>query len=200
MDPLYFPTPADLREWFAANHTTVKEFWLGYYKKESGTPSVTWPESVDQALCFGWIDGLRKGIDGERYMIRFTPRKPSSIWSSVNIQRVAELTAQGLMQPAGLAAFEKRTAEKSSVYGYEQRDQAVLPEEYESQLRANAAAWAYFQGQTPSYRKGAIHWVMSAKQAITRDKRLATLIADSAQERFIPPFKFSTANKRKPGA
>ncbi len=197
MEPIYFTTPAELRAWFDANGATAKEMWLGYYKKDSGTASVTWPESVDQALCFGWIDGIRKRIDDERYMIRFTPRKPSSIWSAVNIARVAELTEAGLMMPAGLAAFEKRKEEKSAVYSYEQRDAVALPDAWMAQLQANGAAWGFFQAQTPSYQKGAIRWVLEAKQEATRLKRLATLIDDSANSRFIPPFKFSTTKPRE---
>jgi uncharacterized protein YdeI (YjbR/CyaY-like superfamily) len=196
MDPLFFATPDELRAWFAANHTSTAEMWLGYYKKDSGKASVTWPESVDQALCFGWIDGLRKSIDGESYKIRFTPRKSNSTWSAVNIQRVAELTEQGLMQPAGLAAFEKRKAENSVIYSYEQSSESSLPDEYLHQLQANEAVWAFFQAQTPSYQKGAIHWVMSAKKEETRLKRLATLIDDSQQGQFIALYKFSTHHKR----
>jgi uncharacterized protein YdeI (YjbR/CyaY-like superfamily) len=196
MEPTYFAAPAELRDWFAANHETAAELWLGYYKKESSKTSVTWPESVDQALCFGWIDSIRKRIDDDSYMIRFSPRKPSSIWSAVNIARVAELTALGLMQPTGLAAFEKRKAEKSAVYSYEQKNAVALPDEWMAQLQANVAAWAFFQAQTPSYQKGAIRWVLEAKQEPTRLKRLATLIDDSANSRFIPPFKFSTTKPR----
>lgn len=197
MDVVFFPTPDDFRAWLEANHQSAQELWVGYYKKDSGRPSISWPESVDQALCFGWIDGIRKRIDDESYKIRFTPRKPSSIWSAVNIARVAELTELGLMQPAGVAAFEKRKEDKSAIYTYEQRDSVSLPEDYERQLKANEAAWAYFQARPPSYQKAALHWVMSAKKEETRLKRLATLIDDSQHGRFIPPFKFSKDNPQR---
>jgi uncharacterized protein YdeI (YjbR/CyaY-like superfamily) len=160
---------------------------LGYYKKGTGKPSVTWPESVDQALCFGWIDGIRKSIDDESYQIRFTPRKPKSIWSAVNIKRAHELTEEGLMRPNGLKAFQARLEAKSEVYAYEQREAPAFPASYQGQLQADSAAWAFFQSQPPSYQRGATWWVISAKQEETRLKRLATLIADSAQGRTVKP-------------
>ena len=183
MEVAFFATPADLRAWFEQHAETHSEQWVGFYKKGSGRPSITWPEAVDQALCFGWIDGIRKSIDGESYKIRFTPRRPTSIWSAVNIARVEELTRLGLMLPAGLRAYAKRTEERS--YSYEQRKQAALDAEAEQQFRANAPAWAFFQAQTPSYRMTAIWWVISAKKDETRRKRLATLIEDSAAGRQI---------------
>lgn len=186
-EAIFFATPADLREWLEHNHATAQELWAGFYKKGTGRPSITWPESVDEALCFGWIDGIRKGIDDTSYTIRFTPRKPSSIWSTVNIRRVGELAELGRMQPAGLAAFAKRKEEKSGIYSHEQRDAAVLEAESEQQFRANQAAWEFFQAQPASYRKAAIWWVVSAKQEVTRHKRLATLIDDSAHSRTIAP-------------
>ncbi|HET9495869.1 MAG TPA: YdeI/OmpD-associated family protein, partial [Chloroflexia bacterium] len=151
-----------------------------------GKPSITWPEAVDQALCFGWIDGIRKSVDADSYMNRFTPRRPRSTWSAVNIKRVQELTEAGLMRPAGIAAFEKRTDDNSAIYSYEQRD-ARLDPEYERQIRANEAAWNFFQAQPPWYRRTASRWVMSAKREETRRKRLAALIEDSAHGRTIPP-------------
>jgi uncharacterized protein YdeI (YjbR/CyaY-like superfamily) len=184
-DITFFKTPADFREWLAAHHDKKQELWVGYYKKDSGKPSITWPESVDQALCYGWIDGIRKSIDDESYKIRFTPRKATSVWSAVNIKRVGELTEQGLMQPTGLAAFEKRKDDKSSIYAYEQRDKAAFSEDHEKQFRANAKAWDWFKASAPSYQKSAIWWVVSAKQEATRLKRLATLIDDSENERRI---------------
>jgi uncharacterized protein YdeI (YjbR/CyaY-like superfamily) len=186
MNPTFFATPADLRAWFEAHHNQTLELWVGYFKKDSGKPSITWPESVDQALCFGWIDGVRKGIDDISYMIRFTPRKPKSIWSAVNIKRAQELTAMGLMQPAGLRAFEARLEAKSAVYAYEQRDAPELDARDTETFRANAKAWDYFQSQAPSYQRAAIWWVISAKKEETRLKRLATLMADSEQGRTIP--------------
>ena len=183
MDVTFFPTPADFRQWLSANHQTVPELWVGYYKKDSGRPSITWPESVDQALCFGWIDGIRKSIDGESYKIRFTPRRKDSIWSAVNIKRVGELTEQGLMQPAGLHAFAQRKQDKSVLYAYEQRANPQLEEAHEQQFRANEKAWAYFQSQPLGYRKTAVWWIISAKKEETRLKRLTTLIADSENGR-----------------
>ncbi len=183
--PTFFATPAEFRAWFEQHHQTARELLVGFYKKGSGRPSITWPESVDEALCFGWIDGIRKRIDDVSYTIRFTPRKQRSNWSAVNIARVQELTSLGLMRPAGLKAFEERLEEKSGVYAYEQRDAAQLNVQYEQQFRANQQAWDFFQSQAGSYRKAAIWWVVSAKKEETRLKRLATLIEDSAQGRTI---------------
>ena len=187
VEPTFFPTPADFRAWLEEHHDQGQELWVGYYKKATGKPSITWPESVDEALCFGWIDGLRKRIDEESYMIRFTPRKANSTWSKVNIQRVAELSAEGRMRPSGLKVFEERKEAKSGIYAYEQREAAQLEAAQEAQFQANETAWAFFQAQTPSYRKAAIWWIVSAKKEETRQKRLATLIEDSAQGRTIRP-------------
>ncbi len=184
MKPTFFATPTELRAWLEEHHATTPELWVGFYKKGSGKPSITWPESVDEALCFGWIDGVRKGIDDTSYAIRFTRRKARSIWSAVNVSRATELTRLGLMRPAGLKAFEERAAERSSVYSYEQEN-AALDAESEQQFRANTQAWDFFQAQAPWYRKAAIWWVISAKKEATRLKRLATLIADSEQGRTV---------------
>ena len=186
-DPTFFATPADFRAWLMAHHEISQELWVGYYKKESGKASITWPESVKQALCFGWIDGLRKSVDDESYMIRFTPRKRTSNWSEINIRYVAELTEQGLMQPAGLAIFALRSEEKSRVYSHEQQQNASLNAEEEQQFCTHPEAWSFFQSKPPSYRKQAIWWVVSAKQEKTRQKRLQTLIEDSAHQRTIAP-------------
>lgn len=188
MDALFFESPAAWREWLAANHDTAAELWVGYYKKATGRPSITWPESVDQALCFGWIDGVRRRIDDESYMIRFTPRREGSTWSLVNTSRALELIQEGLMHPAGLAAFEVRDPGRTEEYSYERRSQK-LDEAYETEFRADAAAWAYWEAQPPHYRRGAAHWVMSAKREETRQKRLATLIADSAAGRWIALYR-----------
>ncbi len=187
MTPRFFETPAELRAWFEEHHATAKELLVGFYKKGSGRPSITWPESVDQALCFGWIDGVRRGIDEMSYSIRFTPRKPRSIWSAVNIKRARELIELGLMTPAGLKALEQRADERSAIYAYEQREAARLDEEAERQFRANQRAWDFFQAQPPSYRRTALWWVISAKREETRASRLATLIEDSANGRTIRP-------------
>ena len=160
------------------------ELWVGFYKKSSGEPSITWPESVKEALCFGWIDGVRKSIDDISYTIRFSPRKPVSIWSAVNVALVEELANQGLMRPAGLKAFETRKENRSGIYSYEQRSD-TLPEPYGKTLRANKAAWDFFQAQPPSYRKTVSWWVVSAKREETRLKRLATLIDRLGQGRII---------------
>jgi len=186
MDPVFFSTPDEFRAWLEAHHESEQELWVGYYKKDSGRPGITYPESVDEALCFGWIDGVRYSIDAISYKNRFTPRRPGSKWSAVNIRRVEELLTQGRMRPAGLRLFEQRQAPEPGIYSYEQRDQAAFSEEFEQQFRANAAAWTFFQAQTAWYRKTATWWVVSAKKEETRRRRLETLIADSAQGRTIP--------------
>lgn len=186
MNPAFFATPSEFRAWLEEHHDQVRELWVGFYKKGSGKPSISWPEAVDEALCFGWIDGVRKGIDDARYTIRFTPRKPRSIWSAVNIARVAELTRLGRMHPAGLLAFERREAVRSGIYAYEQKDVPELDPSSEEQFRANGKAWDFFQAQASWYRRTAAWWVVSAKKEETRRKRLAALIADSEQGRTIP--------------
>ena len=187
MQITFFESPGAFRKWLEKHHATAKELWAGYYKKGSGKPSMTWPESVDQALCFGWIDGIRKSVDEDSYTIRFTPRKPGSTWSSVNIKRVQELSEQGLMQPAGLQAFAARKEYKSGIYSYEQRG-VQLPEPYAARLRKNKAAWDFFQAQPPSYRKNAYWWVVGAKKEETRLKRLEQLIEASAEGRRLGQF------------
>ena len=183
---IFFASPNAFRAWLEQNHHNETELHVGYYKKGTGKPSMTWQESVDQALCFGWIDGVRRSIDEESYKIRFTPRKTTSTWSSVNIKRVGELTEQGLMHPAGLKAFEQRKGERSGIYAYEQPDEvAKLSDADEQQFRANEKAWEWFQKQAAWYKRGATWWVVSAKQEKTRVKRLATLIEDSENERTI---------------
>jgi uncharacterized protein YdeI (YjbR/CyaY-like superfamily) len=188
MNPTFFAAPADFRDWLAANHDKADELLVGFYKVGSGRPSMTWPESVDQALCYGWIDGIRRRVDDESYTIRFTPRRRGSTWSLVNTRRALELIEQGLMQPAGLAAFEARDEARTAEYSYENRPQG-LDEPYEAQFRDNPAAWAYWEAQPAHYRRGAAHWVMSAKREETRQKRLATLIEDSAAGRWIGVYR-----------
>ena len=182
MAPKFFRTPAAFRVWLAKYHATKPELLVGFHKKDTGKPSMTWPESVDEALCFGWIDGIRKRLDHEGYTIRFTPRRPRSIWSAVNIKRATELAASGLMSPAGVAAFEARTENRSGIYAYEQRT-AALPEPYAGIMKKNKAAWTFFTAQPPGYRKKLGWLVVSAKKEETRLKRLNALIAASAQER-----------------
>jgi len=186
VSPTFFATSSELRTWLDAHHQTSQEQWVGFHKKGSGRPSITWPEAVDEALCVGWIDGLRKSLGDGSYTIRFTPRKPRSIWSAVNIKRVEELTRLGLMRPAGLRAFEQRSDDKSRIYAYEQ-DGATLDDEQERQFRANTVAWEFFQARQASYRHTAIWWVIRAKKDETRRKRLATLIEDSQHGRTIRP-------------
>lgn len=182
MNPKFFKTPADFRKWFASHHASVKELWVGFYKKSSGKQSISWPESVAEALCFGWIDGLRRSIDSQSYMIRFSPRKPTSIWSAVNIKHAQRLIKEGQMQPAGLKAFAARKENRSGIYSYEQRS-PELEEKYARKLKQNKAAWKFFQSQPPSYRKNVNWWIVSAKQEETRLKRLDKLIETSAQGR-----------------
>lgn len=183
MKPTFFATPAELRRWFAKNAAKEGEILVGFHKKGSGLPSITWPESVDEALCVGWIDGVRRGVDDTSYTIRFTPRRPGSMWSAINIAKVKELTAAGRMKPAGLAAFATRRADRSG-YSYEQLiTSAAFAPEQEKRFRKNARAWRFFSAQPPGYRGHAAFWVTSAKKEETRERRLATLIADSAAGR-----------------
>jgi len=187
MKPQFFATSSRFRAWLEKNHSVVQELWVGFHKKDSGKPSITWPEAVDQALCFGWIDGIRRSLDASSYVIRFTPRKPRSIWSAVNITRARQLSTQGLMSPAGLKTFDQRSDEKSAIYSYEQRKSARLADEQERHFRANPQAWNFFESQPTWYRRTAIYWVTSAKKEDTRTKRLATLIEYSEQQKPIPP-------------
>lgn len=187
----FFPTPDDFRKWLEENHKTETELWVGYYKKATDKPSITWPESVDQALCFGWIDGIRKRIDDEAYQIRFTPRKPNSHWSLVNIKRIEELRKANLVTKAGLAAYAKRDPENTGKASFEQEKVELSPD-FKKRLKANKAAWTFFTNKlAPSYQKQSIHWVMSAKREETREKRLVTLIECSAKEEKIPPLKWA---------
>jgi uncharacterized protein YdeI (YjbR/CyaY-like superfamily) len=194
LKPTFFERPSDLRKWFEKHHGKEQELLVGFYKKDSGKPSITWPESVDEALCFGWIDGIRKSVDEISYTIRFTPRRARSIWSAVNIKRAGELMAQGLMMPPGLAAFAKREENRSSIYSYEQRS-AELPDPYRGLVKKNKAASKFFEAQPPSYRKAANWWVLSAKKEETRLKRLDRLIDYSAQGQTIPQFTIMKKSK-----
>jgi uncharacterized protein YdeI (YjbR/CyaY-like superfamily) len=187
MKPTFFRTPAEFRKWLRQHHEDAAELLVGFYKTGSGKPSMTWPESVDEALCFGWIDGVRRRIDDEAYSIRFTPRRATSIWSTVNIKRVALLVKEGRMQARGLKAFEARRENKSGVYSHEQRPEK-LTEPYASLLAKNTAARKYFESQAASYRRAAIWWVISAKQEATRLKRAKTLIELSAKGLPVPQF------------
>jgi uncharacterized protein YdeI (YjbR/CyaY-like superfamily) len=178
MDAVYFASADEFRQWLEKNHDRAAELWVGYYKKGTGKPSMTHPEAIDQALCFGWIDGVRRGVDAERFANRFTPRTRRSNWSAVNIKRVGELMEMGMMRPAGIAAFEKRDKERAAAYSFEQGS-PQLGDEFEAEFRENATAWEYFRSQAPSYQRIATWWVVSAKREETRRRRLATLIEDS---------------------
>lgn len=183
----YFTTPAGWRRWLEANHARAVELWVGFYKRGSGRPSITWPESVDGALCFGWIDGVRKSIDAERYVIRFTRRKAGSIWSAVNLRKMRALDRAGLLHEAGRAVFAARDPKRQRVYSFEQRKELTLSAAQWKRLRGDAAAWAWFAAQAPWYRRTAVFWVVSAKRAETQERRLLILIADSAAGRRIGP-------------
>jgi uncharacterized protein YdeI (YjbR/CyaY-like superfamily) len=185
MEPIFFETPAEFRAWLEEHHADESELLVGFHKKSTGRPSLTWPESVGQALCFGWIDGVRRSLGEHDYTIRFTPRKARSTWSAVNIKRAKDLIEEGLMRPAGLAAFERRSDDRSRIYAYEQRKQAKLDPAAEREFRANRKAWTFFSEQAPSYRRTATYWVISAKKEQTRRKRLQTLIEDSAAGRTL---------------
>jgi uncharacterized protein YdeI (YjbR/CyaY-like superfamily) len=179
LKPKFFRTPADFRTWLEKNHATAAELWVGFYKKASGKASITWPESVDQALCFGWIDGIRKRVDEISYQIRFTPRRCGSIWSAINIKRAKDLARQKQMRPIGLKAFAARIENKSGIYSYEQR-KTGLEDPYAKLLKKNKAAWDFFEKQPPWYRKMIGWWIISAKKEETRMARLAKLINESA--------------------
>ena len=182
MDIEYFASPSDFRAWLEEHHERAAELWVGYHKKATGVPSMTWPESVDEALCFGWIDGVRRSVDAERYVIRFTPRRKGSVWSRVNLGRVEALTAEGRMRAAGLAAYEGRDPEKAG-YTYEERPRE-LPEPYATAFRErDAAAYDFFLAQSPSYRRTAVGWILDAKREETRLRRLEQVVEASMAER-----------------
>jgi uncharacterized protein YdeI (YjbR/CyaY-like superfamily) len=184
LKPKFFARPAKFRAWLEGNHASATELWVGFHKVHTGKPSLTWPQSVDEALCFGWIDGLRRGLGDDAYMIRFSPRKHDSIWSNVNTKRVGELRKAGLMQPPGLAAFARRDPKRSALYSFEARN-VVFDTAVETLFRKSRAAWKFFNAQPPGYRRTITHWVMSAKREETRAKRLAELIRDCAQGRRV---------------
>ncbi|HEU4864684.1 MAG TPA: YdeI/OmpD-associated family protein [Actinomycetota bacterium] len=189
MKPVFFADREAFRAWLDEHHGTASELWMGLYKRGSGRPSISWPEAVDEALCFGWIDSVRQRIDDDSYMNRFTPRKPNSNWSAVNLRRVEELTKQRRMRAAGLKAFRERREDKTATYSYEQRHQAKLDPAQHRRFRSKKRAWEWFQTQPKGYRTTAVYWVMSAKRPETRERRLTTLIEDSAQGRRVPPLR-----------
>lgn len=182
-DPTFFQEAADFRAWLEQHHTSAEHLWVGYYKKATGKPSVTWEDTVDEALCYGWIDGIRKSRDDESYFIRFTPRRPKSVWSQRNLELVERLTAKGRMMPAGLEAFAHKDVHPDS--GYRVADDAELTGEMIERFKSNPDAWNFYQEQPPGYRRQSARWVTSAKREETRDRRLSTLIDDSANGRRI---------------
>ena len=194
MSPLFFPTQSDLRKWFEKNHNKADELWIGYYKKATGKPSITHQEAVDEALCFGWIDGIRKSIDEKSYKNRFTPRRKGSNWSAVNIKRIKELIKLGLVKPAGLEAFKKRDIKKTNQYSFEQ-NKIKMPLEFEKKIKANKKAWDYFQKLPPSAKKPSIWWIVSAKKEETKLRRLNILIQCSEEGRKIPPLVLNKKEK-----
>jgi uncharacterized protein YdeI (YjbR/CyaY-like superfamily) len=189
--PRFFARPEELRRWFEANHCSETELWVGFYKKGSGRASVSWAQAVDEALCFGWIDGIRKRLNAESYVNRFTPRRKGSNWSLVNTKRVAVLRREGRMTAAGLAAFKRRDSKKTGVYSFEQRRNAGFDRASAAAFRRDQLAWASFQAQAPWYRRTATFWVMSAKQDATRVRRLARLIEDHRAGRRVGPLRRS---------
>ena len=192
----YFETAGAFGEWLEKHRTAKAELWVGFHKKSTGRPSLTWPESVDEALCHGWIDGIRKRVDGDRYTIRFTPRKPGSIWSAINLRKAKALIASGRMRPAGLAAFRSRRDDRTAVYSFEQARAPRLPADLERIMRRSATAWVFFRSRTDWYRRTASWWVVSAKREETRKKRLAVLIACSEAKRPIPPLPRAPEKRR----
>jgi uncharacterized protein YdeI (YjbR/CyaY-like superfamily) len=187
--PIFFATPAQFRTWLKRHHARKSEQWVGFYRKTTGQPSITWPESVDEALCFGWIDGLRKSIDTKSYKIRFTPRRLTSVWSAINIRRMEELIRQDRVHQTGADAYARRSTAKSGIYSYENRKAATLDPTSERKFRADRSAWKWFQAQAPGYRQTVIWWIASAKRLETRDKRLSILIADSKAKQKIKPLR-----------
>jgi uncharacterized protein YdeI (YjbR/CyaY-like superfamily) len=184
MSVTFFKTQDDFRKWLESHHEEETELIVGFYKVDSGKPSMSWSQSVDQALCFGWIDGVRKSIDKESYSIRFTPRRNTSNWSAINIKKIEDLTKAGLMKSAGLKAFSLRKENKSEIYSYE-NDTIFLVSNYEIQFRENKKAWDFFMKQAPSYRKAIISWIMSAMQEKTRQSRLEKTIKESEQQKRV---------------
>ena len=187
-DVLFFATAEELRDWFDAHHQTASELWLGYHRKRTGRPTISWSDAVDEALCVGWIDSVRYSLDDDRSAQRFTPRRPGSVWSAINVRKVGELTARGRMRPAGLAAFDARDPDRTAIYSHEQAEVSLADEET-TRIRANEAAWADWQGRPPSYRPAVTHWIASAKKPETRTRRLEALIEASATGEPVGPMR-----------
>lgn len=187
-DVQFFASTDELRDWFDANHQTAGELWLGYHKKRTGRPTISWSDAVDEALCVGWIDSVRYSLDDDRSAQRFTPRRSGSVWSAINVRKVGELTAQGRMRPAGLAAFEARDPVRTAIYSHEQAEVALADDET-ALIRANATAWAEWQRRSPSYRRTVTHWITSAKKPETRARRLQALISASVAGEPVGPMR-----------
>jgi uncharacterized protein YdeI (YjbR/CyaY-like superfamily) len=196
-DVIFFDSPAQLRAWFEANHESAKDLWVGQHRKRTGRPSVSWAEVVDQCLSFGWIDSVRYSLNDDSFAQRLTPRRKGSVWSAVNIKRLAELDEMGLVHPKGRAAFEARDGARTAIYSHENRDRG-FDEEMEAKFRKQAAAWKFFESQAPWYRRAAAYWVVSAKREETRLKRLQTLIDHSKKGERIPPLSRPTPSPRTP--
>jgi uncharacterized protein YdeI (YjbR/CyaY-like superfamily) len=196
-DASFFETPAELRAWLERHHATETEHWVGAHRRSTGRPSITWAQIVDELLAYGWIDGVRRSLPGERWAIRVTPRRKDSHWSAVNVRRVGELEAEGRMTEAGRRAFAARDMDRVP-YTYEAPNLALSPQ-FEARLQADAVAWAWLERQAPSYRRGAAHWVMSARQQATRERRLQALIDDSAAGQRIKPFRYGTTGRSADG-
>lgn len=190
MKEIYFASSDEFRNWLQDNHDSATEIWVGFYKKKTKKVGISYKESVDEGLCFGWIDGIRKSVDDERWKIRYTPRTSTSIWSQVNLKRIKELIEMGRVEPSGMKAYEQRDEKLTNQYSFEQENAELSPE-YEAQFRANEKAWQYFQDQRPSYQKQTIWWVVSAKKEETRQRRLETLIEDSENGEWIKSMRWS---------
>jgi uncharacterized protein YdeI (YjbR/CyaY-like superfamily) len=188
MNIVFFQSPLEFRRWLKASHRTVSELWVGFYKKSTGKPSITYSEALDEALCFGWIDGVRKRVDADSYVQRFTPRKGKSQWSAVNARHAKRLMKEGRMTTAGLAAFAG-AKDQPRKYSYEQRRDARFEKAMEHRFRANRKAWDFFQRQAPWYQRTSTFWVMSAKQEETRKRRLSTLVSDCEQGLLVKPLR-----------
>jgi uncharacterized protein YdeI (YjbR/CyaY-like superfamily) len=198
-EPIFFDGPEAWRAWLAEHHERESEVWVGFFKKHTGRQTLSWSQAVDQALCFGWIDGLLRSLGDERHKQRFTPRRPGSNWSKVNVAKYGALDAEGLIEPAGRRAWEARRADRTGIYSFERESEAELPPELAARLEADRDASAFLAEQAPTYRRTAIHWVVSAKRAETRERRLETLIADSAAGRRLKQFRWGD-RKRPRGA
>lgn len=194
--PVYFASPAEFRAWLDAHHASARELWVGFHRKATGRPTLTWPESVAEALCVGWIDGVRKRVDEERYVIRFTPRKATSIWSAVNVAMMEQLLAAGRVAPAGRAAFERRSAARTAIYTYEQPGEIALDAAATREFRRNRKAWQWYQSRPAGYRRLTAAWVTRAKRPETRAKRLAQLIDCSAKEETVPAYTRAPATRK----